>query len=91
MKQEFVLITTEWRGLFAGFMESHDETLRAVVITRARCAIDCDTTRGFIELASDGPNKMSKIGAEAPRAFFHGITSVIGCTDKARDAWLNHE
>lgn len=89
-EKKFVLITTEWRGVFAGFLESQDDALRKAVITRARCAIDWMTKKGFLELAEDGPNEDSKIGAEAPRAEFYGVTSVSICTKKAEEAWLTH-
>lgn len=86
----FVLITTEWRGVFAGYLESQDDVLRKVTLSRARCAIDWMTKNGFIELAQVGPNSQSKIGAEAPEATFYGVTSIVKCTTEAEQAWLSH-
>ncbi len=84
----FVMVTTEWRGVFAGFLASDNETV--VELENVRCAIDWMTSGGFLELADIGPNKRSKIGNPAPRAKLQGITGLWYCTQKAKDAWLTH-
>lgn len=81
-----VLITTEYRGVFFGFLESKDD--RTVVLTRARCAIRWNTRHGFLELVKDGPNSESKIGSEAPRITLYGVTSIADVTDTAVQKWL---
>lgn len=85
-ENQFVLVTTEYRAVFAGFLESQDE--RTVVLTRARCAIRWNTKKGFLELAEDGPNSGSKIGAEAKQITLYGVTSIAVVADKAREKWL---
>ena len=82
-----VIITTEHRGVFFGYLERGTEEQRTVTLTSARNAIRWATTRGFIELAQVGPNKASKIGAVAPRIVLHAVTSVTDCTEAAADAW----
>ena len=89
MKQ-FVLITTEWRGVFAGYLERDDEDKRIVELSSARCAIDWMTKGGFLELADVGPNQRSKVGNPATFAKIQGVTGIWQCTDVAREAWINH-
>ena len=84
--KQFVLVTTEYRGVFAGFLESQDK--RKVVLARARCAIKWNTTGGFLELAKDGPNEDSKIGSEADRITLYGVTSIADVSAKAIEKWL---
>jgi hypothetical protein len=83
--RRYVLVTTEYRGVFFGSLES--ETGRTVVLADARCAISWETTGGFIELAQSGPNTRSLIGDIAPRIKLHGVTSIVDCTEAAAAAW----
>lgn len=85
-KRRPVLVTTEYRGVYFGFLESH--TGRECVLTDARMAIQWGTTRGVDELADSGPNAKSRIGAMAPKVWLCGLTSVVDCTPAAVKAWL---
>lgn len=80
-----VIITTQHRGVFFGYLEKEES--RTVTLTDARNAIKWATTHGFIELAQAGPNRNSKIGAKAPRIVLHDVTSVTECTEDAAAAW----
>ena len=82
-----VLVTTSHRGVFWGQLESTSDAGRTVTLTRARNAIRWATQNGFLELASDGPNSNSKIGAIAPRIVLYDVTSITECTDAATQAW----
>jgi len=85
MKKEMkpVLVTTEYRGVFFGWLEKYEVAARRVTLTKIRNIIHWSGTRGFLGLASHGPEKDSRIGAEAPRAALHGVTSVTDCTEEA--------
>lgn len=82
-----VLVTTSFRGVFWGNLEEERDNGRTVVLTGARSAIRWRTTKGFIELAEDGPNANSTIGARALRITLYDVTSVTECTDAAAKAW----
>ena len=84
---KFVLVTTGYRGVFAGYLEKLDD--RTITLTRARCAIHWNTNGGFLELAAIGPNSGSKIGTEAERIVLFGVTSIIDCSDAAVEKWLS--
>jgi len=81
----FVLVTTEFRGVFAGYLE--EENGATLTLTQARNAILWGTKRGFLELADTGPTSASRIGAPAPRLKLHKVTSVTDCTPAAIEAW----
>jgi hypothetical protein len=83
----YVLVTTEYRGVFAGEEFQRDDDKREIVLKDARCAIYWATKKGFIELAQVGPNSKSTIGDVAPSIKLFGVTSVVECTAKAEESW----
>lgn len=82
-KEQPVVITTE-RGLFFGY--TADSTTPHIKLRRARCGILWNTTGGWMELASKGPNSGSKIGARAD-VLIRDVTAVADCTPEAVKAW----
>lgn len=84
-----VLITTEYRGVFAGLVpEDQDLTARSMPLKSAKMAIYWGTTRGVMELCQSGPNDKSKISLPADIPMLHGITAVF---DISPDAWQKWE
>lgn len=81
-----VLVTTDRRGVFFGFLEAQEAD--KVTLTRCRCAIYWNTKGGFLELAKIGPNAGSKIGAEADRVELYGVTSIADASAEAVAIWL---
>lgn len=79
-----VLVTTERRGVFFGYLVERTE--KSIKLEGARCAIRFGTTGGFLELAATGPTSSSKIGARASLELT-GITSVSDVTPAAVEAW----
>ena len=86
---EYVLVTTEYKGVFAGELKEKDAEAKRVVLKNARCAIQWATTKGFFELAELGPNVNSKIGSTAPTVELFGVTSISACTETAKKAWID--
>ncbi len=83
-----VMVTTKHRGVFFGYVgDDTDINERTLALKNARCAIRWRTTKGIAELAEDGPNKNSKIGATADIEALHDITGVWSVTEKAEKAW----
>jgi hypothetical protein len=87
-----ILLTTQHRGVFFAQVEdSTDLTTKMLTnLKNCRMAIYWATTKGVLELASDGPNESSKIGAAADVDVMHDITAVFSVSDKAAEKWLNH-
>lgn len=83
-----VIVTTEFRGVFYGRLsDDQDEAAKSLVLTECRNAIYWSGSRGFLGLASHGPESESKVGTTAPRVLLHGVTSVTDCTEAAAKAW----
>lgn len=86
-----ILITTQHRGVFfAQIEESTDLTSKMLTnLKNCRMAIYFNTTKGVMELAQDGPNKGSRIGAAGDVDVMHDVTAVFSVTDKAAEKWLS--
>jgi hypothetical protein len=86
-----VLITTKHRGVFFAQVEDATDLTQPILTNLKNCrmAIYFGTTKGVMELASDGPTKSSKIGAAADVDVMHDITAVFSVTDKAAEKWNN--
>lgn len=84
-KERYVLVTTEHRGVFAGYAKN---TTGDVIQLRAarNCVYWSSDVRGFLGLASDGPNKNCKIGPAADIEL-RKITAVAEVTPKAQAKW----
>ncbi len=86
MTERPVLVTTEYRGVFFGFAE--DTKGDTITLKRARnCIYWSAATGGFMGLASNGPAKGSRIGAEVSQIDLRKVTAVTEMTDKAVAAW----
>lgn len=84
-KERAVLVTTSHRGVFFGYAT---ETSGATIdLKRARnCVSWSSDIRGFMGLASDGPNSRCRIGPAADLQL-RDITSVAEISQKAIEAW----
>lgn len=83
-----VLVTTEFRGVFFGFVVNDKKLPDEVILKNVRNCIywssDCG---GFLGLAANGPTKDCKIGTQVPELTLYKITSISPVTDKAVKAW----
>lgn len=85
-KAKYVLVTTEFRGVFAG--ELVEQKDRMVTLKNARnCIYWSSDVGGFLGLAQKGPSKGCTIGTVAPKVDLFEVTSISDCTDEARKAW----
>lgn len=88
-KQETpVVVTTEHRGVFFGYINGQGVKEGNITIKRARCAISWTSSiKGFMGLAAMGPDKTCRIGPAVPSFTVMKVTSVIECTPEAAKAW----
>lgn len=85
-KTQAVMVTTEFRGVFFGYLESIDGG--TAVLTKARnCIYWSADVKGFMGLATTGPTKSCKIGPAVPRITLLNVTSVVECEEAAIKAW----
>ena len=85
-----VLVTTEFRGVFFGYIEDNSKLPEEITLTDVRNGIywpsDCG---GFLGLAAKGPTRGCKIGAKVSGITLYKITSVTPVSEEAVKAWEN--
>ncbi len=81
-----VLVTTEHRGVFFGYVEDDSKFPAEITLKRMRCCVQWRSMHGFLALASDGPNKDCKIGPYA-NGTLAKITGYWDVEPKAVEAW----
>jgi hypothetical protein len=84
-----VIVCTVHRGVFFGYVDPSVVDNKLLRLERAKCAIYWATKKGIGELALDGPNPESSIGAEMPYIVLHDVTAVIGVTPQAEEKWIS--
>jgi len=84
-----VLVTTDNRGVFFGYLEPSDDAAPDTVrLTNARNCVMWDRmTKGYLGLAATGPTDNCRVGPEVPVLKLYGITSVSEVTPAAVAAW----
>jgi hypothetical protein len=88
-KKRFVVVTTEHRGVFAGFLNGTSKaTDRTVVLSDAQMAVYWSAdVGGVLGLASSGPSKGCRISPAVPKLALQGVTAVLDATEDAVKAW----
>jgi hypothetical protein len=80
-----VLVTTAHRGVFFGY--ATDTTGETITLRRGRNCLYWPTSqKGFLGLASDGPQQGARVGPAAD-LMLRNITSVAECAAAAVAAW----
>jgi len=88
MKTKAVLVTTEFRGVFFGYVKKDKNLPDEITLTDVRNCIywsaDCG---GFLGLAANGPTSGCKIGTKVPELRLFKVTSVSPVSDEAAKKW----
>lgn len=82
-----VLVTTEFRGVFFGYIKDDNKLPAEITLTGVRNGIYWEKCGGFIGLASSGPNKSCRVGARIDEVTLYKITSVTPVSPEAEKAW----
>lgn len=83
-----VLVTTEFRGVFFGYVKNDKKAPAEITLTGARnCIYWAASCGGFLGLASNGPNSDCRIGKKVNEITLYKITSVTPVEDAAVKAW----
>ena len=83
-----VLVTTEFRGVFFGDLESYDEEKRFAVLKNARnCVLWSADVKGVFGLAVTGPTSGCRIGPRMKGIRLEKVTAIINATEEAVTAW----
>ena len=87
MTEKAILVTTEHRGVFFGYVDNDTDThLKTITLKRARNCVYWRGVKGFLALAESGPTNNCRVGPAA-NITLHDITCVAECTDQAIKAW----
>lgn len=88
MKSRPVLVTTEFRGVFFGYVKNDTKLPAEIKLTNVRnCIYWSSDIGGFLGLASKGPDSSCKIGSKVSELRLFKITSVTPVTDEAASKW----
>lgn len=83
--ERYVMVTTEHRGVFAGYATDTDGD--TITLRRGRmCTYWSKAMRGVLGLSAIGPDADCRIGPAADIRLSN-VTSVTDVTDAARDRW----
>lgn len=87
MKKEAVVVTTEHKGVFFGYVQTK-LTDGTIVLTQARnCVYWSADVKGFMGLAATGPSSGCRVGPPVPKITLVKVTSVIELEPTAVTAW----
>jgi len=87
MKGKPVLVTTEFRGVFFGYLKSQDGR-ESLTLTKARnCIYWSSDVGGFLGLASIGPSSSCRLGKMVDELTLYKITSVTPVSKEAVERW----
>lgn len=86
-KNQFVVVTTEHRGVFAGRLVPGDDPKVATLTDAQMCLSWSADVKGVLGLAVTGPSKKSRVGPAVPRLVLTGVTAVMDATAEAEKAW----
>ncbi len=88
MKNKAVLVTTEFRGVFFGYIKDEKKLPAEITLTKVRnCIYWSSDVGGFLGLAANGPTSGCKIGVEVPEITLYRVTSVTPVSDEAAKKW----
>ena len=87
-KQQAVLVTTEFRGVFFGYIKNDQKLPSEITLSGVKnCIYWAASCGGFLGLAANGPNKDCKIGKRVSEITLYKVTSVTPVEDAAVEAW----
>lgn len=88
MSKKPVIVTTEFRGVFFGYVKDDKKAPAEIVLTDMRNVIYWPATVGGVfGLASNGPNKETKLGAKIKEIKVYKVTSILDVEKDALKKW----
>lgn len=88
MKNKAVLVTTEFRGVFFGYVKDDKNLPDEITLTNVRnCIYWSADIGGFLGLSSNGPNGNCRVGSRVDELRIFKITSVAPVSDEAAKKW----
>ena len=85
--EKAVIVTTEFRGVFFGYMDSMPKDGTIELRRAQNCVYWSSDVRGFMGLAANGPTKNCKVGPAVPSITLKKVTAVVEVTPEAAEKW----
>jgi len=83
-----VLVTTQHRGVFFGYLSGDNAQNGIVTLQRARMAVYWSAKmRGVLGLAHVGPDDSCRISHAVQSIELNAVTAVVDCTPEATERW----
>lgn len=82
-----VLVTTDNRGVFFGYLVDDGSPAEVTLANGRNCIYWSDSTRGFLGLASVGPDENCRVGPKASQFTVYGVNLVADVTPEAVKRW----
>lgn len=83
-----VLVTTEFRGVFFGYIKNDKKLPSEITITGAKnCIYWGSDVGGFLGLAANGPSNSCRIGKRVSEITLYKVTSVTPVDPDAEKKW----
>lgn len=83
-----VLVTTEFRGVFFGYIKDDNKLPAEITLNGVRNCISWSSdVGGFLGLASSGPTSNCRIGKRVDEITLYKITSVTPVDEAAANTW----
>jgi hypothetical protein len=87
IKKRPVVVTTEHKGVFFGFLEKEGADKTAVLTEGQMCVFWSSDVHGVLGLAATGPSVSCRISPPVPKITLQAVTAVIDCADEAVTRW----
>jgi len=82
-----VVVTTEHRGVFFGFLPGDRAAATVELMDAQMCVYWSEDVQGVVGLAATGPTSRCKVTRPVPRMTIHAVTAVFDATEGAVAAW----
>jgi hypothetical protein len=82
-----VLVTTEQRGVFFGYVSDANTAPEKITLTKMRNCIQWRGLKGFLDLTTTGPTSACRVGPAAAEGTLYKITGVWKVEPAAVKAW----
>ena len=86
-KEQAVMITTEYRGVFFGYITEMPKDGTIELKRAQNCVRWSEDVKGFLGLAATGPTKSCKVGPAVPSITLSKVTAVVEVTPEAEKKW----
>jgi hypothetical protein len=83
-----VVVTTEHRGVFFGYLNGQADTDTVLTLTDVQmCVYWSQDVKGVLGLAATGPSKSCRVTPAVPKMVVQAITGVMDATTEAVKKW----